>query len=146
MGTYSFLDTNAAIVGPGVAASIGAGSGAAEEGISYSRVDEQNTVVNGADGTIMHSLHGSKAGTVTVRLLKTSPTNALLMAAFNLQSQNGQNWGQNTVTGANVTSGDVFTLQQAAFMKMPDNAYAKDANILEWVFAGSLDVSLGGGI
>ncbi len=35
----------------------------------------QNTMTIGADGEVMHSLHADKSGTVTVNLLKTSPTN-----------------------------------------------------------------------
>ncbi len=35
----------------------------------------KNTMTIGADGEVMHSLHADKSGTVTVNLLKTSPTN-----------------------------------------------------------------------
>ncbi|MDI8107039.1 PfkB family carbohydrate kinase, partial [Salmonella enterica subsp. enterica serovar Anatum] len=40
----------------------------------------------GADGEVMHSLHADKSGTVTVNLLKTSPTNKKLSLAYNAQS------------------------------------------------------------
>ena len=34
----------------------------------------------------MHSLHADKSGTITVNLLKTSPTNAKLSVMYNAQS------------------------------------------------------------
>ena len=144
--TYSFLDTNAAIVGPGGAINLGAGAGAAEEGISYERSEEQDTMTIGADGTAMHSLRANKSGKVTVRLLKTSVTNAALQAMFNAQTVSGSLHGQNTITIFNTVTGDVITGQQCAFARLPSNTYAKEAGVIEWEFnAGQIDVTLGAG-
>ncbi len=147
VGAYSFLDVNAAIVGPGGSFSIGSGAGAAEEGISVAMTEDKNTMVTGADGTPMHSLHASKSGTVTVRLLKTSPTNAKLSMMYSMQTASAAAHGLNTITIANPISGDSITCVMCAFKKFPDNAYAKEAGHYEWVFdAGIIDTSLGGGL
>jgi hypothetical protein len=145
MSTYSFLDTQGSFIGPGGNFSVGSSAGVAEEGVSYALDEDQTGTITGADGTIMHSLHASHTGTVTVRLLKTSPVNGKLQAAHNLQKTGAALWGINTLAFANSTIGDQITLTQAAFVKTPDNGYAKDGNILEWVFRGALAISLGKG-
>lgn len=145
--TYSFLDVVAAIVGPGGVFNLGAGSGAAEEGITIEPTAEISTMTIGADGSGMHSLHGDKSGKLTVRLLKNSPTNALLSAMYAFQTASGSSHGQNTITIAGVVSGDVVTCQQVAFIKAPAITYAKDGGTVEWDFqAITIDRSLGAGV
>lgn len=131
---YSFLNFNAAITGPGGAFSIGNGAGVAEEGISFSPTGDISGMVVGADGSGMHSLYADKSGKVTVRLLKTSPTNALFSAMYAFQTANSANHGQNTITGVDSQRGDVITCTQVAFSKAPDLTYAKDGQIVEWEF------------
>jgi hypothetical protein len=132
--TYSFLDFNCSIVGPGGAFSLGNGAGAAEEGITFAPTGDINAMTIGADGSGMHSLHADKSGKVTVRLLKTSPTNALLSAMYAFQTANSANHGQNTLVGTDVHRGDVVTCFQTAFSKAPDMTYAKEGGTVEWVF------------
>ena len=45
MSTYSFLDVQATIVGPGGAFSLGSGAGVAEEGISIEPTGEIDTML-----------------------------------------------------------------------------------------------------
>lgn len=147
LSTYSFLDVQAAIIGPGAAFSFGSGSGNAEEGISIEPHGDIDNLVAGADGTPMHSLIADKTGKVTVRLLKTSPLNALLSAALAFQRTSGANHGQNTITISNSTSGDVITCQQCGFARVPTIHYGKDGGMNEWSFnAGIIDVGLGAGV
>ena len=96
----------------------------------------------GADGSVMHSHHCSKACTVTIKLLKTSPINAILRAMYNVQDRGSKNWGKNTITLVNTKSGDAETIQGAAFVKLPENAWAKEGNILEWQFHGAINSGL----
>jgi hypothetical protein len=141
---YSFLDVQATIAGPGGSFNLGNGAGNAEEGIDIEMVEDKNTMTVGADGTPMHSLHAGKAGTVTVRLLKTSPVNAKLQAMYDLQSQSSSLWGQNVISINNTASGDNVGCRSVAFKKSPKNAYAKDGGSNEWVFdAGAIDSILG---
>lgn len=145
--TYSFLDVQASIAGPGGTFSLGSGAGAADEGISVAMKEDKNTMTIGADGSPMHSLHAGKGGTFKVRLLKTSPTNAKLSALYNLQTTSSGLHGQNVITISNNISGDTISGIQCAFKKQPDNNYAKEAGTLEWEFdVGIVDQSLGSGL
>lgn len=144
MPTYSFLDVHVAIAGPGAAFQMG-GSGAAnsEEGISVEKM-AKNTMNIGADGAVMHSLHGGEGGRLVVRLQKTSPINFQLSAAYAFQRGSSANWGQNTVVITDIVRGDVYTCEQVAFSKFPNNAYSRDGNMLEWEFdVGIMDSLLG---
>lgn len=144
--TYSFLDVNAAIVGPGGVVNLAAGAGAAEEGVTVAPSEELDTQTIGADGSGMHSLHADKSGKVTVRLLKTSPVNSLLGAMLSFQRSSGANHGRNTLTIVNTTTGDTITCQQVAFARWPDLNYAKDGGMNEWTFnAITIDQGLGAG-
>lgn len=134
MNTYSFLDVYAAIVGPGGAFSLGAGAGNAEEGISVTPSGEIDTMQIGADGSGQHSLHADKSGKVSVRLLKTSPTNALLSAMYNFQTASAATHGQNIITISDSARGDVITCRGVAFAKAPDISYAKEAGMNDWEF------------
>jgi hypothetical protein len=141
---YSFLDVQAAIVGPGGSFSIGSGAGAAEEGISIDPSGEIDGMQIGADGTGQHSLHADKSGKVTVRLLKTSPTNRLLSAMYNFQTASAASHGQNTITITDAVRGDVITCRQCAFAKAPNLNYGKEAGTQDWEFnAVAIDRILG---
>lgn len=143
--TYSFEDVKATLSGPGGIIPLGDGAGVAEEGISIEFAEETDTMQIGADGSVAHSLHASKAGKVTVRLLKTSPTNALLTALYNFQRTSSLNFGQNMIVITNVVTGDVYTCTQAAFARYPHNTYAKEAGTMDWEFlAGRIEPTLGG--
>lgn len=132
--TYSFLDVVATIVGPNIVASLGSTSGSAEEGISIAFTEDQETMTIGADGTGMHSIHGGQSGTVSVRLLKSSPTNSILSAAYQADRSVPSSGGQNTVVVSWLAGGDVYLMANCAFKKFPDNSYSKDGTMLEWQF------------
>lgn len=141
---YSFLDVQAAIVGPGGTINLGAGAGVAEEGISVEPSEEIDTMQIGADGSGQHSLHANRSGRIVVRLLKTSPTNSLLSAMFAFQTASPTTHGQNTITITDVNRGDVITAQQVAFLRAPALSYSKEAGLNEWEFnAVKIDRALG---
>jgi len=145
MKTYSFLDTNCSLYGPGGSINLGAGSAASEEGITIEANNDIDSMAIGADGTPMHSLHADKSGTVTVRLLKTSPVNQKLAQMYAFQTSTSQNHGQNTIALANNVTQDAVTCQMAAFKKAPSLTYAKEGGMNEWVFnVGIIDRMLGG--
>jgi hypothetical protein len=147
LNTYSFLDTHLALVGPGIAISLGAGSGSAEEGITVEPADDVGSMTIGADGAGMHSLFGNKSARVTIRLLKTSPLNAQLAAALAFQRISSANYGQNTISLVNTVSGDAITCAQCGFARVPDITYAKEGGMNEWVFnCVEYDLGLGAGV
>lgn len=144
--SYSFLDVNASIVGPGGSFAIGQGAGIADEGISIEMADDKDTMIIGADGTPMHSLHAGQGGTATIRLLKISGTNNMLSTMYDLQTASSSLWGQNTIIVSNIASGDVTTCLLAAFRRQPNNSYGKDGALMEWAFnVGRIYQLLGAG-
>jgi hypothetical protein len=145
--TYSFLDFQATLSGPGGAISFGSGAAAAKEGISFEFTEDKDRLTVGADGSPMHSLVASLAGKVLVRLLKTSLVNYQLSQMYNVQKASSLFWGQNVITGTNPVSGDVYTCTQVAFAKFPRNDFAEEAGMLEYDFnCGSMQVELGAGV
>ncbi|MCE2563380.1 phage protein [Komagataeibacter sp. FNDCF1] len=143
-GTYSFQDVTASIVGSGLAVSLGSDAGAAEEGISIEMEADKTNLVVGADGSYMHSLHAANAGTITVRLLKNSPQNALLSAAYNAQRLSSALWGKNVIVVRQNVSGDTLTAAGAAFLRWPNTEYANDGGVVTWAFrCGIIDGVLG---
>lgn len=146
MATYSFLDTNCSIVGPGGSVNLASGAAAAEEGITITATEDINTMTIGADGAVMHSLHADKSGHVKVTLLKTSPVNQQLSQMYALQTSSGANHGQNTISLSNTLTGDSVTMQIVAFKKAPELKYQKDGGTNDWEFdAGVIDRTLGNG-
>lgn len=131
---YSFLNVNASIAGPGGFANLAAGASAAEEGITIEAAEDKNTMTIGADGRGQHSLIASDAALVTVRLLKTSPVNQLLMLMYNVQTTSSALHGQNVITVVDSGRGDITTLQAVAFKKKPTITYAKEGGMMEWTF------------
>lgn len=145
MATYSFVDVQAAISGPGGAFSLGSG-GVADEGITIEMVDDKSTMVTGADGTGQHNLHASKAGKVTIRLLKTSPLNAKLTVMYNRQTTSAAFHGQNVISVRDPVRGDDYGCRGCAFAKFPTNTYGKAGPVMEWTFnAIEVDPILGAG-
>lgn len=145
MASYSFLDVAATLNGPGGSIQLGAGAGTAEEGITIERRGERNTMTIGSDGEGMHSLHADKSSTITVRLLKTSPTNQLLSVMFDLQSQASSLWGQNVIAVSTPNgAGDITTARGVAFRQHTPLTYAKEGGMNTWTFdAISTDGLLG---
>jgi len=143
---YSFLNANCTIAGPGILANLAAGAAAAEEGITIEAVEDKNVMTIGADGKAQHSLIATNAVKITVRLLKTSPVNTLLQAAFDAQSITSALWGKNVITTTDLARGDYTVSQQVAFKKQPTITYAKEGGIMEWEFdCGTSTTILGAG-
>lgn len=131
---YSFLNVSCLMVGPGIAANLASGAAAAEEGITIEPVAEKNVMTIGADGKGQHSLVADDSAKIVVRLLKTSPANALLMAAYDLQTSSSALHGQNVITVSDSVRGDLHVAQAVAFKKKPAINYKKEADIIEWEF------------
>lgn len=134
MPTYSFLDVNCSMIGPGGVVNLAAGAAAAEEGLTVEPTEDKNVMTIGADGKGQHSLVASDAATVTVRLLKTSPVNAVLMQMYDLQSSSSALWGQNVFSITDSARGDFTVAQACAFKKKPTLTYAKEGGMNEWTF------------
>ena len=142
--TYSFTDVQASLAGPTGSVQLGYGQGVSDEGITIDMAGDKNTMMIGADGEGMHSLHADKSGTITVRLLQTSPTNAKLQAMYDAQTLSSTLHGQNVIVIRNTASGDTHTARYCAFKRKPSISYAKDGKMIEWAFdALKIDSVLG---
>jgi Protein of unknown function (DUF3277) len=148
MASYSFLNLSVAIVGPNGSFIIGGeGAANAEEGCSFAMKEDKNTQTIGAGGEVMNSLHAGNAGRITVRLLKTSAVNALLAAMYNADRLASFVWGNNVISARDIASGDVYSCTSCAFVRLPNNSWAKDGGALEWEFdAGYMAANLAAGI
>ena len=143
-GTYSFIDVQASLVGPGGSFQLGYGEATAEEGITIATANDKNTMTVGSDGSVMHSLRADNSGQITLRYLKTAPINRTLMALYNAQKIDSRLWGKNVITVTQSVAGDIATGIQCAFKKVPDLNYATEGGIVEWVFdAGRIEEMLG---
>jgi Protein of unknown function (DUF3277) len=131
---YSFLNVTCFMIGPGLAVNLGAGAGVAEEGIDIEPAGEKNKMDIGSDGTGQHTLLADDSATAKIRLLKTSPYNAVLQAAYDFQSASSAVWGQIACTVTDTGRGDVTVLQVGAFHNKPKLVYAKEGPMLEWNF------------
>jgi len=141
-GTYSFLSVSASISGPNGSFSLSNGN--TEGGITVAMRGAKNTLTIGADGSGMNSLHADNSATVTVRLLKVSPTNSNLNSMYDADRVDPTSWGQNVITIRDINLGDTITADGCAFQKQPDVVYDKEGAALEWVFdVSNVDESLG---
>jgi Protein of unknown function (DUF3277) len=146
VGTYSFINVLTSLSGPGGAFAIGYGSGAAKEGITAEMLEDKDMLTIGADGAAMHSLRANNGARVTIRLLKTAPTNGLLSNLYNFQRTSSANWGQNIIRVTDVIRGDVCSGNLVAFARQPTITWAEDGNFNEWSFlAGVWNEILGFG-
>ena len=144
MATYSFLSVTASLTGATGSVDLSYGASIAKEGITITPTGSRNTMTPGADGEVMHSLKADKSGTVTVRLLKTSPQNKKLMAMFNAQQLSASAWGNNVITIQQRDSDDSIICRSVAFQNMPTITYAEEGGLMEWTFdCGKIDGILG---
>lgn len=143
MATFSFQNVSATIVGSGVV-NLGYGAGNAKEGISVDFNEDINTMYVGADGEVMHSLKSNKSGTVTVRLMRTSPQNAQLQAMYNAQTLSSSLHGNNVITIRDSGNDEICVCRSCAFKKGANRVYAEDGQMQEWTFdAGKIDFVTG---
>lgn len=144
MATYSFQDVTASLTGPTGVIDLGFGSAVSKEGITVTMTQTRNTLTAGADGEYMHSLKADKTGTITIRLLYTSPVNAKLQAAMNAQQLSSSLWGNNVITIRNKANGETVVARGCAFQKQPDIVYAEEGQMREWIFdCGKIDTVTG---
>lgn len=144
MATYSFQDVQVTLVGPGGIISLGYGAGPSDEGITVERAEDKDAMVVGADGTPMHTLHSGKHGSVSIRLLKTSPANAQLQLMYDLQQASSSVWGQNVILVSQNAAGDIITCRSVAFRRAPTLTYGKEGAMNDWGFnVGLIDSVMG---
>lgn len=134
MAAYSFLDVTATLTGPGGVVNLGSGAGVGDGGISIEYANARSTMTVGLDGEGVHSVSADRSCSVTVTLLKTSPTNAVLQGLFNFQTASAARHGRNVIVIRDAARGDFITLNKVAFNGEPAIAYGKEAGTIAWKF------------
>lgn len=86
----------------------------------------------GSGGAGARAGSSDKSGTVSVTLLQTSATNALLSAQAAIDEQTGDGVGKLAVT--DLSGQDLHLAEQAWIQKRPDSAYGNTINNRVWVF------------
>lgn len=131
---YSFLDVHCTIASVAGVIDVGSGNGNAQEGITIQRNNDKATMTIGADGSGMHNLMGDKSGRITIRLLKTSPTNKRLTVLYNAETLSSNVYGQGVITVTNSHTGETHTATGVGIARFPDSNNATEGGIQEWVF------------
>ncbi len=144
MATYSFSEITATLTGAAGLINLGSGSANTKEGITIALAQDRNQMTVGADGEYMHSLRCDKSGQVTVRLLLTSPINALLQVMYDAQALAPSAWGNNVLVIINKGNLETTTCRGVAFKKQPDITYDENGAYREWAFdCGKIDTISG---
>ena len=128
---YAFTDVVCSITGPGGSFTISEG-GVANEGITIAMTDDKTTMVTGADGYGMHSLHAARSGRVTIRIMKNSPLRRRMTDLYNYQQTSSAYTGQNTLVLSNPAWGDDHICSGGAFVKLPDMVNDREGGTMEW--------------
>lgn len=134
MPTYAFQKVNGTYLGPTGKIDLAQGAAVAEEGITIEAAGDKNTMTIGADGKGMHSMHADKSGKVTLRYLKTSPTNQKLQLAYDAQQLDPALWGKGVIQIGIADTGESTACLECAFKKKPTIEYKKEGEFIAWEF------------
>ena len=88
----------------------------------------------GAKGDVARSQTNDNSCTITIKLLQTSPSNKLLMAAFNLDKATGAASAPMLINDKE--SGETYIINNAWIMRHPDINRGQGIGPMEWVFQG----------
>lgn len=103
------------------------------EFVTVERDSDAFSDVVGTDGDVSRSRSSDKRGTITIKLLQTSPTNALLSALHeaDLNTPGGAGVGQ-AVVRDRLNGATKFSANHAWIMKAPDVSLDRTATSREW--------------
>ncbi len=111
--------------------------------VTVARENPSFTMVTGSDGEGARAKSNDKSGTITVTLLQTSATNALLSELARLDELNGT--GIAPIMVKDVSGTSVFQAETAWIEKPADAEFAREITNREWVFkTDNLDMLVGG--
>lgn len=111
--------------------------------VSISRDEQAYNKVTGADGTTSRAKTANKAGTITITLQQTSPSNDVLTGYMIADEQSNDGVVPVLVKD---TSGRTLHFAASAYVQqMPDTDFSKDIEEREWVMeCAAIDSFVGG--
>lgn len=100
--------------------------------VSMERNSDLTDEAVSADGKVATSINPDRSGTVTVSLMQTSPTNAILSAVLNIQEERDELYKVGLV--AEEDSGVIAVANNAYLKKAPTVGLSKTQQTYEWTF------------
>lgn len=111
--------------------------------VSVSRDEQAFNKITGADGTTSRSKSANKAGTITLILQQTSPSNDVL-SAFMIADEQTNN-GVVPVLVKDTSGRTLHFAASAWVQQMPDQDFSKDIEERQWVLdCAAIDSFVGG--
>ena len=138
-GVYTYASEDVQIIVGGVPMS-GLADGTF---VSVSRDEQAFTKVTGADGSTSRAKSANRAGTITITLKQTSPSNDVLSGYMIADEQGGNGIVPIMVKD---TGGRTLHYSSASWVQqLPDNDFGKEINEREWIMdCARIDSFVGG--
>lgn len=137
VSTYSFAQVSATLVYTFNAVPVTISlseNGVGEGGIKIESALDTNSMKNGADGSVQHSLRLARPGRLEVEVMRNNMLNSQLALAYNNTTSTAASHGFITITIVDAVSGEQTLCTGVAFKKLPANMYKQDAEPIVWEF------------
>jgi hypothetical protein len=116
-----------------------------DEFVSIKKAEDTFTVKVGVDGELTRSESKNNYHTVDITVMRTSRANALLCAIYTGDVSIPGGAGIAPILVRDRQGLSVFSSAEAWITKLPDNAYAKEANTITWVLGVNNPINFIGG-
>lgn len=103
------------------------------------------TSVVGTDGEVSRSKTNNNTATIEIKLLQTSPTNALLSSIHNADKLTNGGSGVGAFLVADLNGATQFSAGNAWIMKAPDASYDREATERVWTLECDVLIGFEGG-
>lgn len=137
VSTYSFAQVSATLVYPSINGDITVdltSGGVGEGGIQIESALDTNSMKNGADGSVQHSLRIARPGHMQIEVMRNNFLNSQLAACYNVTTASAASHGFIVVTIVDNVSGETTVASHCACKKLPTNMYKQDAEPIVWEF------------
>jgi hypothetical protein len=129
---------------PGAPAHRVSGWGEGEDVFMGERLEDAISHKMGADGKMSPNINANRAGKITIKLMETSPSNAVLRYINALQEGGSQSFAPINVLFQGITTGDSVGGVSGYIQKVADIKRGNGVNEQEWVIVvEEYDVLLG---
>ena len=99
--------------------------------VSAEKAGDAFAMKSGADGFVTRVAQNHPEGSITIKLMQSSPANAVLQTLYQADEATGQ--AAFPVTVKDLFGGDLVTTSQAWFRKIPNFSKGRDIGENEWV-------------
>ena len=111
--------------------------------VTVARNEQAMTLQMGTDGEAARSKTNNKAGLITISLLQTSPSNAILQGFASADELSDS--GVFSVLIKDNSGSSLYAAETAWVQKVPDSEFAREAGARDWILeTDNLEVFIGG--